>query len=160
MFIIFWDFLIVEEIFLSPQVKGKVIIIVINWYTWVALRVAEQIKISPSQNENFVSTSKNLLKYKNWIFTVAPYFTWKLKFVSNDLWMIVRFWKQTRFVMLVLVFIYSLHILISFIDFPCISILPFIYHLRLLVNCILSKTIILLEMCSSKSLGYHNFSIT
>ena len=119
-----------------------------------------RLRSPPSQNENFVSTSKNLLKNKNWIFTVAPYFTWKLKFVSNVLWMIVGFWKQTRFVMLVIVFIYSLHISISFIDFPFISILPFIYHLRLLVKCILSKTIILPEMYSSRSLGYHNFSIT
>ena len=41
MFIIFWDFLMVEQIFLSPQVKRSVIL-VIMWYIQVTLRVAQQ----------------------------------------------------------------------------------------------------------------------
>ena len=41
-------------------------------------------------NENFVSTSKNLLKSRNWAFPVVRYFTRKLEFVSNILWTIVE----------------------------------------------------------------------
>ena len=44
---------------------------------------------SSSRNENFVSTSKNLLKNRNWTFPAVRCFTWKLEFVSNILWMIV-----------------------------------------------------------------------
>ena len=44
---------------------------------------------SCSQNENFDSTSKNLLENRNWTFPVMRYFTWKLEFVSNILWIIV-----------------------------------------------------------------------
>ena len=43
---------------------------------------------SSSRHENFVSTSKNLLKNCNWSFSIVRYFTWKLEFVSNILWMI------------------------------------------------------------------------
>ena len=48
---------------------------------------------SSSRNENFVRTSKNLLKNKNWAFPVVRYrcFTWKLEFVVTMLWMIVAF---------------------------------------------------------------------
>ena len=38
-------------------------------------------------NENFVSTSKNLLKNRNWTFPALRCFTWKIEFVSNILWM-------------------------------------------------------------------------
>ena len=81
-------------------------LLVINWNIWVThelpwhgiLRNQEIsgksqnfIQLLPSaqssQNENFVSTSKNLLKNRNW--TVVLYFTWKLEFVSNILRMIV-----------------------------------------------------------------------
>ena len=41
-----------------------------------------------SRNENFVSTSKNLPKNRNWTFPVVCYFTWKLEFASNILWII------------------------------------------------------------------------
>ena len=41
MFIIFWDFLMVEQIFLSPQVKRSVILVIL-WYIQVTLRVAQQ----------------------------------------------------------------------------------------------------------------------
>ena len=103
------------------------------------------LRSSSSQNENFNSTGKSLLKNRNWTFPVVRYFTWKLEFVSDILWTIVGFWIQIGFVMLVLVSLYSLHILICLIEFPCISVLPVIDHLRLLLKCILSKTIILHE---------------
>ena len=41
-----------------------------------------------SRNENFVSTSKSLPKNRNWTFPVVCYFTWKLEFASNILWII------------------------------------------------------------------------
>ena len=41
MFIIFWDYLMVEQIFLSPQVKRSVILVIL-WYIQVTLRVAQQ----------------------------------------------------------------------------------------------------------------------
>ena len=43
------------------------------------------------QNENFVYTSKKLLKNKNQTFPIVRYFTWKLESASNTLWMIVAF---------------------------------------------------------------------
>ena len=42
--IIFWDFLILYQIFFSPQVKQSVIISKKKWYIRVASRVAEQLK--------------------------------------------------------------------------------------------------------------------
>ena len=45
--------------------------------------------ITITRTENFVSTTKNLLKKRNWIFPVLHYFTWKLEFLSNILWTIV-----------------------------------------------------------------------
>ena len=42
-----------------------------------------------SQNENFVSTSKNLLRNRNWSLLGVRCFTWKLAFASNILRMIV-----------------------------------------------------------------------
>ena len=44
---------------------------------------------SSSENENSLSASKNLLKNRNWNFSPAHYFTSKLEFASNILWMIV-----------------------------------------------------------------------
>ena len=44
---------------------------------------------SSSRSANFVSTSKNLLKNRNWTFPVVQHFIWKLEFASNILWMIV-----------------------------------------------------------------------
>ena len=41
------------------------------------------------RNEHFISTSKNLLKNRYWTFLLVRYFTWKLEFVSNILWVIV-----------------------------------------------------------------------
>ena len=42
-----------------------------------------------TRNQNSASTSKNPLKTRNWTFAVVRYFTQKLEFVSNILWMIV-----------------------------------------------------------------------
>ena len=58
---------------------------VINWYTVYEL----PHKLSSSRIGNFVSTSKNLLKNRNWTFPVVRYFTWKLEFVSTNLWVAV-----------------------------------------------------------------------
>ena len=44
---------------------------------------------SSSRKKNFFSSSEKLLKNTNWTFSVVRYFTWKLEFVSNILWMIV-----------------------------------------------------------------------
>ena len=54
--------------------------------------------LSSSRNENFVSTSKNLLENRNWSLPVVGYLIWELEFVSNILWMIVeqfRHWFRT-----------------------------------------------------------------
>ena len=86
----------VEQTFLSLQVKGKVKGNVINLYVRVASRVAERLKIqdfrklgnirkvsklyrfsaqSFSRNENFVNTNKNLLKNRISDFPIVHYFT-------------------------------------------------------------------------------------
>ena len=44
---------------------------------------------SPPKNENFVSTSKNRLKTRNWTFPVVRSLTRKLEFVKNIFWVIV-----------------------------------------------------------------------
>ena len=106
MFIVFWTFSMVEQTFLSLQVKANVIYL----YVRVASSVTERLKTrdfrklgkiqkisklyrisaqSFSRNENFVSTNKNLLKNRSWTFPIVRYFTWKPEFVSNILWMIV-----------------------------------------------------------------------
>ena len=100
-FIIFSGFLMVGQIFLSTQVRWSVFInnklvytscltscLLVNWKIYMP-NVYRIIAYSSSQNENFVSTSKNLLKNRNWTFAVVPYFTWKLELVSNIFWMIV-----------------------------------------------------------------------
>ena len=65
-------------------------------YDWKLHGLKSQIFIEycvvvslPFQNETFVDTSKNFLKKGNWTFLAMLYFTWKLKFVSNILWMSV-----------------------------------------------------------------------
>ena len=57
MFIIFWDFLKVEQIFCSPQVKRSVIIslLIINWYIKLSLRVAERLKNASRKSQNFIA---------------------------------------------------------------------------------------------------------
>ena len=100
MFKILSDYLMIAQIFLSPETKRGVWLLLINWYIRVVegLRLTQlgnirkiskfHIKLLAStqclfQNEYFVSTSRN------WIFPVVRHFTWKLVFVSNILWMIV-----------------------------------------------------------------------
>ena len=46
---------------------------------------------NPYQNENFVNTSKKVLKNRNWTFPVIPHFTWKTRvcpkyFVRDCIW--------------------------------------------------------------------------
>ena len=105
MFIIFWDFLMIKQIFFSLQVKQRVIISNKLVYTScltscgtkyqeVSGKYQNFIELLPSaqsssRNENFVSTSKNFLRNRNWTFLIRHYFTWKLEFVTNILWMIV-----------------------------------------------------------------------
>ena len=105
MFMIIWDFLMVEQIFLSPQVERSVIISNKLVYTsrFTNCRTTYKIReyqnnvktsykyslvLSRPRNENFVSTSKNLLKGRNWTFAVVRYFIWKIEFVENILWVI------------------------------------------------------------------------
>ena len=54
----------------------------------------EPSRQSSSQNESFASISENLLKSRNWTFPVVRYFSRKLDFVSNILWMIVASFKE------------------------------------------------------------------
>ena len=42
LFIMFWDFLLFEQIFLSPQFVLWLWLLVINWYIWISSRVAKQ----------------------------------------------------------------------------------------------------------------------
>ena len=83
MFIILWDFLMVDHIFISLQVKRSVIIsnkhAIHNLPNDLRLRILENIRkilkldrvitsrlaLSFLRNEHFVSTSENLLKNRN-----------------------------------------------------------------------------------------------
>ena len=82
-------------------------LLVVNWHIRVASGVPKQIKtlsvksqnfieLSPSAqsssgNVNFVSSSKkHFLKNRNWTFPVVRYFTRKLEFISNILWIIAE----------------------------------------------------------------------
>ena len=100
----------VEQIFVSPQVKRTVIISNKLVHTrritsWVAkqlktqdlrklrsiMKISKFIELLPCaefsfRDEFFLSTSKNLLKSRNWTFPVMRYFTRKL---IKYLWMIV-----------------------------------------------------------------------
>ena len=105
----FWDFLMAEQILLSPQVKRSRIIsnglpndlrlrifgnqkISGNSQNFIKLLPSAQ---SSSRNKNFVSASKNVLKNRNWTFLVVCYFRWRLEFLSNILWMTVDFLKSS-----------------------------------------------------------------
>ena len=108
LFIIIWDFLTVEQTFLSPQMKRSMIIsnkhgiymLPYDLKKDVRMRILGNQEISgksqnfkellpnvwsPSRNGNLVSTIKDLLKNRNLTFPVVLYFTWELKFVSNIL---------------------------------------------------------------------------
>ena len=52
---------------------------------------------SSARNENAVTASKNLLKNRNGIFLGVHYFTKKLEFFSNILWMIEASNSKLRF---------------------------------------------------------------
>ena len=53
--------------------------------------------LSSPWNKKLVSTSKNLIKNRNWTLTVVRCFTWKLELVSNILWMIVWYFEYVKF---------------------------------------------------------------
>ena len=94
-FIIIWDFLLAEQIFLTPQVKRSIV-------KQLRLKILRNQEIS-GKCQNFkefclvimpppkmiVSNCKNLQKIRNWTFPAVCYLAWKLKFVSNILSMIV-----------------------------------------------------------------------
>ena len=104
--IIFCDFLMVEQIFLSPQVKRSVIITDKLIYTSYRasknydlkklgnIRKLENFKTSfrsphrsPHRNKNFTCTIKNLLENRNWTPLAVHYPTPKperLKYPAND----------------------------------------------------------------------------
>ena len=111
-FIIFWDFLMVEQISLSPQVKRSVIIKIKLVYkscltscqTAQDFRSLEIKKFqenvetlcnfclvfsTPPKMKVLLVLAKSLLKNKNWAFPVVRFLTWKLEFVSIILWIIV-----------------------------------------------------------------------
>ena len=126
-FIIFWEFLMFYQIFLSQKVKRCANITYKRGrYEFphklsndLTLRILQNSIIrkvskllsahSSYQNLNFVNTSKKLLKNRE--LPIVPYFTWKLELVSNVLWM--KFWptlvntdfNETFFINLVLVLI-------------------------------------------------------
>ena len=108
--IIFWELLMFDQIFLTPQVKRSMIIS--NKHGLYELLTIDKchrscptnsdpgsLKISISRkisklhkiiaqrpvshpNKGFVNTSKKLLKNRNWTFPIASYFTWRLEFLS------------------------------------------------------------------------------
>ena len=90
------NILMIKQIFLSPQVKRSVINSNKFVYKYGNIsKISNFIELllsaqSSSRNENFVSTSKNFLKNRNWTFPVVRYFTWKtesrvcLRYFLND----------------------------------------------------------------------------
>ena len=104
MFIIFWDFLIVEQIFLSPQVKQSVAISNKLVYTKCRLVYTSRLKTydlkklgNIRKNCCVVLTTPPKMKILSvpakisWKIEIELflYFTWKLEFAPNILWMIV-----------------------------------------------------------------------
>ena len=108
-------------------------------YIRVNLRDAKRLKTSgkyqniteflPSaqssyRNENFVSTRKNLLRNRYWTFPVVRYFTWKLEFVSNILWV------NAEYTLKLIKTISSAQKTFSFLQMVTADLLP-LYHLGL-----------------------------
>ena len=108
LFIIIWDFLTVEQTFLTPQMKRSMIISNRHCIYKLPNNLKKDIRMrilgnqensgksqnfigllpnawSLSRNGNLVSTIKNLLKNRNLHFPTVLYFTWELEFVSNIL---------------------------------------------------------------------------
>ena len=115
MVIIFWELLMFDQIFLTPQVKRSVIIsnkhglyeLLYTSVTGVAQQIQTQdpLKLVYTRkipkphktiaqrsvshpNKGFVNTSKKLLKNRNWTFPIASYFTWRLEFLCYILSMV------------------------------------------------------------------------
>ena len=111
MVIIFWDFLIICQTSLSPQVKKCIyelphklpniirLKILGNWeisgksQSFIELQPSAQL---PSKIESFINTSKKLLKNRNWTLPVVPYFTRKLEFASYFVHDCKKNWEDTQ----------------------------------------------------------------
>ena len=74
--IIFWDFLMLYQIFLSLQVKRCAVITYKHGIYELPHKLLKEKK------------TKKVFKNKNQNFPAVRYFTWKLELVSNILWMI------------------------------------------------------------------------
>ena len=111
-FIIFWDLLMFYLILLSPQVKRWAIITYKHGIHELPQELPNELRLrslenyeklkkclnftewwpstkSSCQNGNFINTSRKLLARRNETFPLVHYFTWKLEFVSDILWVIV-----------------------------------------------------------------------
>ena len=110
--ILFWGFVMFDQIFLSPQKKRSVIISSKHGLYELTHELPNDLRLRILRNEeisekstNFIKYSlviifslkmevlsilvKTLLKNRNWTFLVVSYFTVKLELDSNILWMIV-----------------------------------------------------------------------
>ena len=99
----FWDFLMLYQIFLSPQVKQSTIISNkhgvyefphefpndLRSKISKLARIINKCLAIPPKRKIFQYQPKTAEK-RNWTFLVRRYFTWKLEFVSNIFWMIVE----------------------------------------------------------------------
>ena len=99
-FIIFWNFLMVEQVFISPQVKRSVII-GINWYIPVVSHVVKRLKYDSEKPQNFMvllpSAEMKILSVPEKIFRKIEIETFPyLEFVSNIFWMAVDFLRNSK----------------------------------------------------------------
>ena len=80
MVIIFWEFLMFYQFFLSAQVKRSMIISNKPGYqiTELPMELYSSAQ-SSSQNENVANTSKRLLENRNWTFPVSALFQMKTR---------------------------------------------------------------------------------
>ena len=80
-FILFWNFLMVEQIFLLPQMKRSVISS--NTLGYTSCLTSREKKLLPV----LVKISRKVeIRKKKMNFSRRAYFTWKLEFVSNTPW--------------------------------------------------------------------------
>ena len=83
-FILFWNFLMVEQIFLLPQMKRSVIIS--NTLRYTSCLTSRKKKLLPV----LVKISRKVeIRKRKLNFSCRAYFTWKLEFVSNTPWTIL-----------------------------------------------------------------------
>ena len=107
-FIIFWDFSMFYQIFLSPQVKQCAIITNKHGIYELPHKLPNDLRLRKLGNIRKLSKLhrtiaqcsvhlpkwkfcwRKLLKNRNLTLTVVHYFTWKLELVSDVLWVIVE----------------------------------------------------------------------